>query len=232
MSGGLQWRNTPQVINEPGAKVYVSLSTMDIRLEISPFNYWLCKLSYEDVTCVVYPFSNKYFGNLSTMKCLFMGIIAGWYLGLYKWTDVESPSCFFLSDESKISPRGPIFLKRQNNTTKRPTTEKNIVRRAIQAIISFCKRKKITVGKERGRKGLTLLRKWLFQLCFGDGNATILGRPCSSLPRCFSADKRDTAPHCHSGREEEKYNPDSRKELLWSEKKWHIISLLFTWWMI
>lgn len=133
--------------------------------------------------------------------------------------------------EQNFSPR-PNLFKRQNNTTKRPTTEKNIVRRAIQAIIFFCKRKKITVGKERGGRGLTLQRKWLFQSCFGDGNATILGRPSSSLPRCFSADKRDTAPHCHSGREEEKYNPDSRKELLWSEIKWHIISLLFTWWMI
>lgn len=56
------------------------------------------------------------------------------------------PRVFFEAVGANFSPR-PNHFKRQNNTTKRPTTEKNTVHLAIQAVISSCKSKKITVGK-------------------------------------------------------------------------------------
>ncbi len=107
----------------------------------------------------------------------------------------------------------------------------SVASRAFQAIIFCWKRKKNTVGNRESRKSLTLRCNRLFQLCFWEVNATILGQPSSSLSRWFSADKRSTAPHCHAGRAEKKYNPDSGEALLWYET-WHTVSFLFTRWMI
>lgn len=121
------------------------------------------------------------------------------------------PHVSFKVMEANFSPR-PNHFKRQNNPTKRPTTEESIGRRAAQAVSA---RERKSQWEKRGRKCLTLQSKWLFQLCFWDGNATILGQPSSSLPWWFSADKWGTALHCHTGREEEKHNPDSRKAAVW-----------------
>lgn len=150
--------------------------------------------------------------NLWAIQFWLIWIIAGWYLGVCKWTDVEPPSLFPVKwwEHTNFSP-GPNHFKRQS-IQKTYTTEVSIVCHAIQAIIFCCTRKKIAVGKEGSRKCLILQCKWLFQLCFLDTNATILGQPSSILSRWFSADKRGTAPHCHTGREEKmKYNPPVEK---------------------
>lgn len=121
----------------------------------------------------------------------FMGVKAGWSLGLYKWAHVESTWDSVFSDNRTIPPNEPPQRKTQSSAQS----------------FSFCKRRKNE--DERG-KDLTLF--------FGMVMPPFWGQPSSLLPQWFSADKRGAAPHCHSGGEEKKYNPDSREALLWSEK--------------
>ena len=114
------------------------------------------------------------FYNLSPMPFLIIWTIAGWYLGWCKWTDLESASVFPV----KYSPARPNHFKQQT-IQKAYTAEISMQCRIIQAFVFCRQRKKITVGKEGSRKCLPLQFKWLFQLCFWEVNASILGQPSS-----------------------------------------------------
>lgn len=133
----------------------------------------------------------------------FMGIIAGWSLGLYKWAHVEWDSIF--SNDRTIP---------QNDLPQRKT-------QCGAQSFSFCKGRKNEdqQGKREAERTSPYAADDFSRRAFWDVMPPFWGQPSSPLPQWVSADKRGAAPHCHSGGEEKKYNPDSREALLWSEKK-------------
>lgn len=132
--------------------------------------------------------------------------------------------------ERNFSPR-PNLFKRQNSTRKRPTTEKNMCAAQFRQSFSSARERKLQWEKREAGKASPYSVKDFSNRAFGMVMPPFWGGP-APVCHCVSVLISETQRLIVTRAERRRNIIQTVEKSCCDLKKWHIISLLFTWWMI